>query len=277
MQVPRSIFVHMDSSAHAARRVEVARQVAESFGADAVVQYAVVPANLRFNASLEGGGKALAVMRELDAARRAKAEQIFEVHAGGSPRLSWGESRGRETTQSLASLALYADLLVLGQHDPGDATADDVPADLVQNLLIATGKPALVLPFASPAGNTGPLARSVLLAWKETPEAARAVSAALPWLARARQVNIVAYGAEAEPGLGRLADYLALYGITATVHAAGPERGDVGRDLLSRMADLGADLLVMGCYGHSRLRELVLGGMTRTVLQSMAQPVLMVH
>lgn len=276
MQIPHSILVHMDSSSHAARRLEVARQVAEKFGADATVQYAVLPAELRVAASLEGGGQAIALMRELDAERRAKALRIFELHAAGSPRLHWGDSL-RDAQAGLAQRALYTDLLVLGQRDPDDEAGGDVPPDMVQTLLISTGKPALVVPYANPAGHPGPLATTVLLAWKESREAARAVSAALPWLARARQVHVVAYDSEAKPSLDRIAAYLGRHGITAAVHAAGAERGDIGQNLLSRSVDLGADLLVMGCYGHNRLRELVLGGMSRTVLQSMTLPVLMVH
>ena len=213
----------------------------------------------------------------LDATRRAKAEHIFEVHGAQSARLSWGEPIGGEAKDGLARRAFYADLLVLGQHDPNDATADDVPADLVQNLLIATGKPALVLPYASAPSHTRPLGATALLAWKETPEAARAVAAALPGLVRARQVHIVSYGADTAASVARLVRQLGRHGVTAGAHAAGAERGDIGQDLLARAGDLGADLLVMGCYGHSRLREMVLGDMSRTVLQSMAQPVLMVH
>ncbi|APW37262.1 hypothetical protein RD110_08680 [Rhodoferax koreense] len=276
MQNLRSILVHMDSSSHAARRIEVARQVAECFGADATVQYAVLPAELRVTASLEGGGQAIATMRELDAERRAKALRIFESHAAASPRLSWGDSL-RDAHCGLAQRALYADLLILGQRDPDDEAGGDVPADMVQTLLVTTGKPALVLPYASPVGHGQPPGTTVLLAWKETREAARAVAAALPWLARARQVHVVSYGDDARPGLDRIAQYLGRHGITAAVHAAGAERGDIGQNLLSRAADLGVDLLVMGCYGHNRLREFVLGGMSRTVLQSMTVPVLMVH
>ena len=74
-----------------------------------------------------------------------------------------------------------------------------------------------------------------------------------------------------------LQEYLTAQGITATLHQGGPERGNAGENLLSQASDLGADLLVMGCYGHSRAREWVFGGATRTILESMTLPVLMVH
>jgi nucleotide-binding universal stress UspA family protein len=117
------------------------------------------------------------------------------------------------------------------------------------------------------------LGRDVLVAWKPTPEAARAVQAALPLLHAARQVHVAAWGDDPRE-IERL---LLLHGIDARYHREPAADAHVGELLLSRAADLSADLLVMGCYGHSRTRELVLGGASRRVLQSMTLPVLMCH
>jgi len=273
MQAIKSVLVHMDSSAHATKRIQVARQVAETFGAEVTVQYCVTPALLRFATSLDESGQAVAIMEELDQERRAKAHRLYEALGAQSPQMRWGERLGNEPW-GFVQRAFYTDLLVLGQRDPDDAAADDLPPDFLPDLLVGTGRPALVLPYAGPAARVGD---TVLIAWKETREAARAVAAALPWLARARQVHALAYGDDAGRSLASLARYLGRHGVITNVHAAGPEHGEVGENLLSRAADLGADLLVMGCYGHSRAREFVLGGMTRTLLQSMTLPVLMVH
>jgi nucleotide-binding universal stress UspA family protein len=103
------------------------------------------------------------------------------------------------------------------------------------------------------------------------------VAAALPWLTRAESVQAVCYGEEAQASLHSLQRYLEAQGVSVTAHPGGPEEGDAGENLLSMAADMSADLLVMGCYGHSRAREFVLGGATRSILQSMTLPVLMSH
>lgn len=141
-------------------------------------------------------------------------------------------------------------------------------------MLLQSGRPALILPHA---GEFAAVGRTVLVAWKESREAARAVSSALPWLRRARQVHVISYGEAAAESLQKLAGYLKIHGVTADAHKGGPEEDDIGNLLLSRAADVGADLLVMGCYGHSRAREWVMGGATRTLLQTMTIPVWMSH
>ncbi|RZJ07052.1 MAG: universal stress protein, partial [Haliea sp.] len=123
--------------------------------------------------------------------------------------------------------------------------------------------------------------QTAVIAWKETPQAARAVAAAMPLLQRARRVHVLHWVQEPEPGVtGQRLDlkgYLHLHGIDAVWHEGGQEPHAVGELVLSRAFDLDADLLVMGCYGHSRAREFVLGGTSRTVFESMTLPVLMAH
>ena len=123
--------------------------------------------------------------------------------------------------------------------------------------------------------------QTVVIAWKPTREAARAVSAAVPLLQRARRVHVMAWGEDEEQVTGARLDldgYLKLRGVEPVWHREGGEEpADLGDLLLSRAFDLEADLLVMGCYGHSRAREWVLGGTSRTVLRSMTLPVLMAH
>ena len=140
-----------------------------------------------------------------------------------------------------------------------------------------SGKPALIVPYIGAPKTT---AQTIVIAWKETPEAARAVSAAMPLLQRASQVHVVCWSQdEAKVGGVRLdlKGYLALSGVDAVWHQEGGEPERLGDLLLSRAFDLHADLLVMGCYGHSRAREWVLGGTSRTILQTMTLPVLMMR
>jgi nucleotide-binding universal stress UspA family protein len=145
-----------------------------------------------------------------------------------------------------------------------------VPADFVEAVVIDSGRPAIVVPYA---GTFGAIGETVLIAWKPTRESARAVSAALPLLQRAKQVHVAGWDSEPRD----LEHFFYHHGIDAVFHREGQAPAHVGEYMLSRAAELGADLLVMGCYGHSRARELVLGGASRTVLESMTLPVLMVH
>jgi nucleotide-binding universal stress UspA family protein len=152
-----------------------------------------------------------------------------------------------------------------------------VPADFVACVLAESGRPALVLPYA---GRFEAVGRHALVAWKPSPTAARALAGALPLLRQADRVTVLEWGARESDCRGAALDigaYLELQGIQAALERQAAEPPEVGELLLSRAADLGADLLVMGCYGHGRMRELVLGGATRTVLQSMTLPVLMCH
>jgi nucleotide-binding universal stress UspA family protein len=130
------------------------------------------------------------------------------------------------------------------------------------------------------AGTFTDRACHVLIAWKPCREAARALAAALPWLQRAKRVDVAlrlegdAAGFEQEKALRQ---WLQVQGVRAPVHCHALGPADIGEALLSLAADVSSNLLVMGCYGHSRAREWVLGGATRSLLRSMTLPVLMSH
>lgn len=274
MQTPKTILLHLDSSARAAERVRIARQVADAFEGDVIAQPCTLSALMRYPYALEGAAEAVAIMQSLDKDCRDKAFSTFKAAGGESPRLRWEEPMS-DAPWGFARRALYADLLILGQRDPDDPAAGELPADFVPSVLVESGRPALVVPYAGPVATIG---RNVLIAWKETREAARALSAALPWLVRAQSVHAVSYGEDAEPSLRRLKRYLSAQGVDAVALQHGdPDEDEVGERILSMAADVSADLLVMGCYGHSRAREWVLGGATRSMLQSMTLPVLMSH
>lgn len=146
------------------------------------------------------------------------------------------------------------------------------------SVLVESGRPAVVLPYT---GWRGPIGGTVAIAWKQTAEAARALQAAMPFLLAATHVHVLAWSEPRPPRIvGESLDldrYLRVHGVQADWHHGGHEPAGLGEQLLSRVADLGADLLVMGCYGHSRAREWILGGVSRTVLSSMTLPVLMSH
>lgn len=277
------LLVHIDASPQAVQRVEVACRIRQGHGSAVAALYAVTPSFVELPFSPEVGPGIAAALRDIDDERRIRARAAFEKSlAKSNVDAAWSEIRDDPIIAVFAQQALYADLLVLGQHDPSSTPTDGVPFDFVEAVMAASGKPALVLPYAAVPAVVG---ETVVIAWKPTREAARAVSAAVPLLQRARRVHILSWSVDDERqdevAIGGerldLSGYLKLCGVEATWHRNGKEPDAMGELLLSRAFDLEADLLVMGCYGHSRAREWVLGGTSRTVLQSMTLPVLMAH
>lgn len=272
------LLVHLDGSPRAMHRLDVARRIAQSHGAAVTALYAVTPALLVVPFAPEAGSSVGTTLREIDDERRAGVRAAFDrslatpgVHA------AWAEVQDYPIVSAFSQQALYADLMVLGQHDPS-SPSPGVPVDFPESVIAASGRPALVLPYVDLPPVVG---ETVVIAWKATREAARAVSAAVPMLQRARRVHVVAWAGEEELIGGARLDldgYLKLRGIQPVWHReGGDEPSLLGELLLSRSFDLAADLLVMGCYGHSRAQEWVLGGTSRTVLRSMTLPVLMAH
>lgn len=279
MSTLRSILVHLHASPRSAMLMRIGLELAVAHEATLTALYATTPSVLELPFGFaEGGAAGLQALQQLDDERREGARKLFDASTvGATSPLQWQELHGEPVIPGVTRQALCTDLLLLGQYDADDLQSLGVPSDFIASVLIASGKPALVVPFAGEFDHIG---REVLIAWKPTREAARAVSCALPLLRGATRIHV---SAEPEPdtsaaGPAALESYLRLHGIQARVERHGPVPSDMaGEGLLSLAADVGADLLVMGCYGHSRARELVLGGASRTVLKSMTLPVLMAH
>jgi nucleotide-binding universal stress UspA family protein len=272
------LLVHVDPSPGATLRLNVACQLAQRLGASVTALYAASPHYVDVPYGPSVSIDLAAVMREIDDDQLARARAAFDAAQASAPvRAAWAEIQDDPVIGSFAQQALYADWLVLGQQGKAGDQEAHVPGDFVESVVVASGKPALVLPlFGQPA----PIGDKVVIAWKPTREAARAVAAALPLLQGAKNVHVVSWATPEDPVRGArldLAGYLKLHGVSATWHPQGAETKDLGEMLLSRAFDLQADLLVMGCYGHSRAREWVLGGVSRTIMDSMTLPVLLSH
>ena len=276
----KTLIVHLDAGERRTERLEIACMLAARFDAHLVGLFALAPLPVPFAFAGTAGAVLEIESRWRDEAA-ALARQQFEAAAArhGVRGREWRESQVEPLRTMLLS-ARYADLVVLGQRESAATTAADrVPADFVEDTVLGAGRPALIIPYA---GRFTRLGERVLLAWNGGREAARALADALPILQAARHVEVVAFdprsgGADhgEQPGAD-IALYLARHGVKAT--AAQQHAGiDVGEQILSRAADTDADLIVMGAYGRSRTRELVLGGATRTVLGSMTVPVLFSH
>ena len=275
----KQVLVHLDATLAAPLRLSAARQIAQQHGAALAALYATVPVYLELPYAPEMSASVAAALVDVDNERRAATRKMFdETMRTPGPIASWGDTSEVPIIGAFAAQALYADLLVLGQRNPEDPAAATVPADFPESIMLASGKPAMVVPHV---GWSGPIGDTVAIAWKETREAARAVAAALPLLQRSRQVHVLSWDEAPAPEVqGHRLDldgFLRLHGVEATWHRGGPAPDVLGEILLSRVFDLGADLLVMGCYGHTRAREWVLGGVSRSVLGAMTLPVLMAH
>ena len=208
------------------------------------------------------------------------AEARFRAAATGTglAAIEWRAPAG-DPTQAIVAHTRGVDLAVIGQPEPGDVDAP-FGIDLANAVVLASGRPVLAIPYI---GIQGAIGETVLIALDRSRESARAVADALPLLARARRVVVLAVTAAAEETLGdtqaraEAVAHLRGHGIEAEVHHLDVPDIGIGELLLSQAADFGADLIVMGAYGHARFQELVLGGVTRTMLEAMTVPVLMSH
>lgn len=266
---PRAILVHVDAGAHALARLEAADSLARLAGARLSALHAV-------QRLLPG---TLPAVDDDDEARHRLALLRFEhFSAERNAQIEWLSSSGDHSIERFIRMARLADLLVLGQQDLADPEASDVPAGLVPRVLSESGTPALVLPrwpqraFRPPA--------SVVVGWADTREAARALKAALPLLALANaSVHLATFGGAADEVSrqhGRVAALMALHGVTK-LHFHHAQAGDVGESLLTLARMVEADWLVMGCYGHARAMEFLLGGTSFRVLNEATLPVLLAH
>ena len=170
----------------------------------------------------------------------------------------------------VAAHSRLSDLIVFGESATGIAGGTALEA-----AMMSAGRPVLIAPKATHA----PVGGAVAIAWDESAEAARAVTAAIPFLEKARKVTILCVGSkELDPGPGStLADYLALHGVVADVHLVDAQGRAAGEVLLETAEKSKTDLLVMGGYSHSRLLEFIIGGVTQHIRSHATIPVLMAH
>ena len=274
MTAIRSVLLHLDDLPSSTVRLDFARALARRHEATLCAMFVGAPPQWPLQMAFTESPAAL--MRHVDWAAADRTKSLFDAaSAAGGVTMRWLDNDSADAVAVFCRQALYADLLVLGQNDPGAASA--VAAGFVASVLIATDKPALILPFE---GEFQPACNDVLIGWNATPQSARAVTAAMPWLRMSRRVHVL----EASEPAARLcageldiAQYLQLHGVVSTLHRHRASPADAGEFILSVANEVGADLLVMGCYSHSRAREVMLGGASRTVLRAMTIPVLMAH
>ncbi|MFN4088110.1 MAG: universal stress protein [Alphaproteobacteria bacterium] len=251
----RAVLVDPSQAPHSLRY----GQAGEGFMTDAML------ASLRGVAQqYRDAGRALT--EEMAAAAGVPLRDVPDMEG---PSVSWGILKGDAVGAVVGEAAVH-DLVVLPapSGQPGGGASADV-----DGVLLATGRPTL---FAT---GTGAACATALVGWNCSPQAGRALSRALPLLREASRVHLlqIETGSKAGPDVDRAALYLASHGISAETHRVPGASASVGELLLQHADDLRADLLVMGAYSHNRLRELLLGGVTRHVLAHARVPTLMVH
>lgn len=283
MQI-RKILVHTDASTGSAIALKAAKTIAENFKAQ-LTGFFVMP-DVAIAAAMPAEAVAspqlVDDMQKHAEERAGAAEAIFRDGAGefAAPE-GWilADGMGIGSRAAAADVSHYADLIVFPRANDDDEE-QRTSATLPQDLVVDSGRPIMVIP---PSYDGDPIGRNVVVAWTDSREATRAVYDALPFLTQAQQVRIVTVGDEDSDGTGpgqRLADRLKDYDITAsvTVDVIANESGkSTSETLFSYAKKMDADLIVAGAYSHSRLREGLFGGVTKSIFESVPIPALLSH
>lgn len=272
----KDILVHVDAAKSATGRLDFAANLAQQHNAHLTALHVVPPPYIP--ADIMGTGVGADVIAWHLEQRERRLADIRDLIAQVQQRHGISIEQ-RVVDGSIEPTILdhsrYTDLIVASQ--PGDLLDLEQPLQPSPgNLVVGAGCPVLVLPAA---GKDYSIGKHVLIAWKSCAEAARAVRGALPLLKQAKAVTVLAANVDTsdQPRVAGadIATYLARHGVKVTVMPFTAPDMDVGSLLLARAADLGADMIVMGGYGHSRLREMVLGGVTYHILKNQFIPVLL--
>lgn len=280
----KDLLVHLDATPSSAHRLDYALELAARDQAHLAGLYTLdlVPTLSELARAYPGRVEHYEAFVKLRDAELDKAKSVEARFREGLRRQGLeGEWRFVEglPAETVALHARYVDLAIVGQADPEHppiSTEGRIP----EELLFTSGRPLLLVPYV---GKFETIGDHVLVAWKPTAEAAHALADALPLLEPAAKVTVLTVNPErwldAEPGLpvADIALHLARHGIRAEATTTIADDIATGDVLLNHISDCGADLLVMGGYGHTRAREMVFGGVTRQILKQMTVPVLMAH
>ncbi len=272
----KNLLVHVDTDPRCPVRIAVALQLARDFAAHVAGLHVTAPpfVPMMTHASIPPEMIEEQVRFGREQAEKAKATFTTIVERAGIP-AEWRVVEGYPA-ETLIQHARYADLTILGQTDLDQPQYRAAP-DLPDRVSLAAGSPVLVVPKVGTFATVG---QRIVVAWNAGREARRAIGDAMPLLVAARSVTVLVIRpnrAHGEIPGADIAHFLARHGVKAEATQVHGEDVAVADLILSRVADLGADLIVMGAYGHPRLMEVVLGGVTRAMLGHMTVPVLLAH
>lgn len=275
----KTILVHVDQSVHAPARMRYAASLARATGAHLVGVAMLGVSRSIFPNGYEARADTLSASYFQPLADQAtRALATFEKIASDMEVCYEKRFVCDQADDGLARMARFADLVVVSQDDPAESMPD-MAVRLPEYLILNCARPVIVLPRTAPAPWHHP---KVLVAWDGGKEASFALSASVPLLRRAAGVTLVALAGpdtarqEFEAEQSDLKHFLKRHHVTPHMLVRAPLH-DTGRELLELAGELGCAMLVMGCYGHGRFRELCIGGASRTVLADAAIPVLFAH
>jgi nucleotide-binding universal stress UspA family protein len=270
----RTILIHLNDERRAKKLLELAVYLARRYNAHLIGLH-VYPSVLAPPVPLPGSKYVAGAVHAFERSESDAIGAVFSEMTADQPFVSeWRPFMAPlfDIPMLVMEHARCADLIIAGQSDP---TWDfSLMLDFPERLALESGRPVLVVPHA---GHYRELGRNVVIAWKSVREAARAAFDALPLLKDAEQVYILEVKQSAATPDTSIAAALARHGIKPFLRSTVEPDSRVGEEIRSLLADEGADLLVMGAYGHSRVREYVLGGATRHIARNMTVPTLWSH
>ena len=275
MTMLKHILLHLDDSDASANCMAVAFDLAQKHDAHLTGIYVLPDMTVPGYGEMPVPGDLIQRLEKQDLAIADQVKTGFEAAAGKAGQVAeWCCMKGYAPEQ-IALQARYADLVIVAK-----STAENYFSDrrtLPERLVFTSARPLLLIPDRDSDHSFG---KHVVIAWNGRREAVRAVNDALPLLAQATRVNVLAVNSsEAESAIvtADLCQYLSRHGVNAEGTEIIAKDADIGAVLLAQADELGAGLIVMGAYGHSRWRELILGGATQYILEQTTIPVLLSH
>jgi nucleotide-binding universal stress UspA family protein len=265
----KDLIVHLDQSPRAATRLDMAVALAHRHDAHLLGLFGQ-------RARPDQVGIVASWPPEDYAHAAAASRAMFEAATRDLARADWEDvNRGGDTALlgRITEFARHADVILLGQHD--DRGHAHVPAELAEEVIVNSGRPALVVPYV---GDYRPSFRRPLIAWNDSREAAHALNDALPLIEGCEEAVVLSLDTrfeQAEASCRAVARHLACHGIVATTEVLVVSDVGIMDMLLNRVVDHGADLLIMGAHGHHAFPFVSRGTGTRHILRSMTVPVLM--
>jgi nucleotide-binding universal stress UspA family protein len=277
----KTIQVSMDDNDLAEKRLKIAIDLASKVDSHLIGLHVIPPAFYPAYFSAEIPASMIEQqMAELKATAERAHARFDRLVANSGLQTEWRcvDQPYGDIATVMKELARYADLNVFGQNDP--EVDDERSLDIAGTVLLGSGRPLLMVPYA---GNFDNIGKKIIVAWNASRESTRAVFEVIPIMQTAETVEILAINSDETSEAGTphpgadIAAALARHGINAIVKTTSADDVAIGNTLLNYASDDGADLLVMGAYGHSRLREMIFGGATRSILEHMTVPVFMSH
>lgn len=276
----KNILIHLDHSSGCRNRLEAAFDLARNFDAQItglfVVPDYVVPSYVEAQISVD----VITDVTEKALARAREQLVDYQKLAKGAGVSMEGHVLEGQLIPILREHSKYSDLLVLGQDQPEDL--DNASYGLADSLLFEGACACMVVPHS---GKLSPIGKNVLLTWNASRESARALREAMPLLSHAETVVMLSSEpddgdssmARGHPHAQELTRFLESHGIQAISSGISDPDMSTTDAIIGQAAEMNADLIVMGAYGHARLREIILGGVTRDLLKQAPVPLLLAH